>query len=158
MIPSAREAKVARKEPCANCGALKSYDSENDLCQPCQMEAEYGKRNGRILEAWEAGVPAKEIARREGMNHQAVLAWIDFHRRRKGEPISRRQRKDRELWPAIEGLYHEGLTYQGMAGALGIIAATNLPLGPLWYPVALEVSALPTSWLGGTLYVRRSRS
>jgi hypothetical protein len=40
-----------------------------------------------------------------------------------------------------------------LSGA-GVIAATQMNLGPLWYPVALVISVLPTSWLGGTLYVR----
>ena len=41
-----------------------------------------------------------------------------------------------------------GLT---MAGAF---AAMNQNLGPLWYPLALAVSAFPTAWLGGQLFLR----
>ena len=28
--------------------------------------------------------------------------------------------------------------------------------GPRWYPIGLVVTALPTAWLGGRLYVRRA--
>jgi hypothetical protein len=37
----------------------------------------------------------------------------------------------------------------------GAIAAISANLGPAWYPIALVVTALPCSWLGGVLY--RSR-
>jgi len=35
---------------------------------------------------------------------------------------------------------------------LGAIGATMADLGPLWYPVALVVTALPNAWLGGVLH------
>lgn len=38
---------------------------------------------------------------------------------------------------------------------LGAIAAINMKLGPIWYPVALTVTALPCAWLGGMLYLRQ---
>lgn len=38
----------------------------------------------------------------------------------------------------------------------GAIAAVPMHLGPAWYPIALAVTGLPLSWLGGALYVRRS--
>ena len=34
---------------------------------------------------------------------------------------------------------------------LGAIAAARADLGPLWYPIALALSALPGAWLGGVL-------
>jgi hypothetical protein len=34
------------------------------------------------------------------------------------------------------------------------IAAIPMHLGPAWYPIALAFSALPTAWIGGTLYLR----
>src|SRR5215471_14764438 len=34
----------------------------------------------------------------------------------------------------------------------GIVAATQIDLGPIWYPVALAVSVMPTAWLGGVLH------
>jgi hypothetical protein len=35
----------------------------------------------------------------------------------------------------------------------GVAAALSSPnLGPVWYPVALALSTLPTAWLGGTLH------
>jgi hypothetical protein len=37
-------------------------------------------------------------------------------------------------------------------GILGILAATQMDLGPIWYPVALVVTTLPCAWLGGMLY------
>lgn len=36
----------------------------------------------------------------------------------------------------------------------GALAAMNMNLGPLWYPVVLAVSAFPTAWLGGNLFLR----
>jgi lysozyme family protein len=37
----------------------------------------------------------------------------------------------------------------------GAIAAISANLGPAWYPIALVVTALPCSWLGGVLYRAR---
>ncbi len=37
----------------------------------------------------------------------------------------------------------------------GAVATIPMDLGPAWYPIALAVSALPTAWIGGTLYLRR---
>ena len=42
-----------------------------------------------------------------------------------------------------------------IAGIAGVIATAPLHLGPTWYPVALALTALPCTWLGGVLY--RSR-
>jgi hypothetical protein len=38
---------------------------------------------------------------------------------------------------------------------VGVITATQVDLGPLWYPIALAVTAIPCSWLGGMLYGRK---
>ena len=38
---------------------------------------------------------------------------------------------------------------------LGAVAAINMKLGPMWYPVALAVSAVPTSWLGAKVFLAR---
>ena len=38
-------------------------------------------------------------------------------------------------------------------GVAGVLVAVAKPdLGPLWYPIALVVTALPCAWLGGVLY------
>ena len=42
-----------------------------------------------------------------------------------------------------------------IAGIAGIIATLPLNLGPLWYPVAIAVTALPRTWLGGALHLSR---
>ncbi len=42
--------------------------------------------------------------------------------------------------------------------ALGGAAAIRQDLGPAWYPIALAISALPTSWLGGYWFVKRQPS
>ena len=34
----------------------------------------------------------------------------------------------------------------------GIVAATQVDLGPIWYPIALAASVMPTAWLGGVLH------
>jgi hypothetical protein len=36
----------------------------------------------------------------------------------------------------------------------GAIASIPMDLGPMWYPLALVVSALPCAWLGGALHRR----
>lgn len=38
---------------------------------------------------------------------------------------------------------------------LGAIAMIPKELGPAWYPIALTISAVPTSWLGGVLFMHR---
>ena len=35
--------------------------------------------------------------------------------------------------------------------AAGAVAGSQMNLGPLWYPVALALSVVPTSWIGGRL-------
>jgi len=47
----------------------------------------------------------------------------------------------------------------GMAlGAIGAVATWNRNLGPHWYPVALIVLALPQSWFGAKIYLRKASS
>jgi hypothetical protein len=41
-------------------------------------------------------------------------------------------------------------------GLVGLVATWNLGLGPRWYPIALVVLAIPQSWVGGRLFVRRA--
>jgi len=40
---------------------------------------------------------------------------------------------------------------------LGVFAATQADLGPLWYPIAIVVTALPTAWAGGEIFMRKFR-
>lgn len=40
-------------------------------------------------------------------------------------------------------------------GVAGLMATWGLNYGPSWYPIALAVTAFPTVWLGGWLYLRR---
>ena len=37
-------------------------------------------------------------------------------------------------------------------GTAGAIATIPMNLGPMWYPIALAVTAVPCTWLGGFLY------
>jgi hypothetical protein len=37
-------------------------------------------------------------------------------------------------------------------GVMGVIATSGLDLGPRWYPIAIAVTALPCTWVGGLLY------
>jgi hypothetical protein len=37
---------------------------------------------------------------------------------------------------------------------LGLLGTMSKDLGPLWYPIALVISVIPTTWLGGLLYQR----
>jgi hypothetical protein len=34
---------------------------------------------------------------------------------------------------------------------VGLMAAIKMDLGPIWYPIALVLTALPCAWLGGVL-------
>jgi hypothetical protein len=36
-------------------------------------------------------------------------------------------------------------------GTLGVVSTWNLDLGPHWYPIALALTAIPCTWLGGRL-------
>ena len=40
---------------------------------------------------------------------------------------------------------------------LGVVAAVQSDSGPLWYPLALLISAMPSAWAGGWLYTRQHR-
>jgi hypothetical protein len=47
-------------------------------------------------------------------------------------------------------------------GAIGVVLSgaggvTMKEFGPLWYPAAIVLSALPCAWLGGALYHREAR-
>ena len=57
---------------------------------------------------------------------------------------------------------HAPMRHAMIGGALGLVlstvgavAASTMKLGPMWYPVSLALSALPTAWLGGALFLRR---
>ena len=41
-------------------------------------------------------------------------------------------------------------------GVLGAVATIPMHLGPAWYPIAIAITAVPCTWLGGVLH--RSRS
>lgn len=43
-------------------------------------------------------------------------------------------------------------------GTLGAVSTWNMGFGPHWYPVALALTALPCTWLGGRLESRASHS
>jgi len=40
-------------------------------------------------------------------------------------------------------------------GTVGAIATIPMDLGPAWYPIALAVTGLPLTWLGGVLHRMR---
>jgi hypothetical protein len=37
-------------------------------------------------------------------------------------------------------------------GTLGVIATSGMDLGPRWYPIAIALTAVPCTWLGGVLH------
>jgi len=45
-----------------------------------------------------------------------------------------------------------------LVSTAGAIATIPMNLGPAWYPIVLALTALPCSWLGGLLYLRRLRA
>ena len=44
-----------------------------------------------------------------------------------------------------------------LSGA-GLLATLPLDLGPVWYPIAIWLTALPCAWLGGLLQRQQARS
>jgi hypothetical protein len=42
-------------------------------------------------------------------------------------------------------------------GIVGAVVTWNRGLGPHWYSVALIITALPSAWLGGKLWVLQMR-
>ncbi len=41
-----------------------------------------------------------------------------------------------------------------LLGVAGVMGAMKIPMGPLWYPIAIAVTGFPSVWLGGRLYAR----
>ena len=41
-----------------------------------------------------------------------------------------------------------------VAGTAGAIATIPMHMGPSWYPIALAITGLPCTWLGGVLFAR----
>jgi hypothetical protein len=39
-------------------------------------------------------------------------------------------------------------------GIAGVLGAMQIPMGPLWYPIAIAVTGFPSVWLGGLMYAR----
>lgn len=37
-------------------------------------------------------------------------------------------------------------------GLAGVVGAMKIPMGPIWYPVAIAATGFPSVWLGGRLY------
>jgi len=57
---------------------------------------------------------------------------------------------------------HSPMLHAMIGGGIGVVLATigaivtwNKNFGPHWYPIALIVFALPQSWLGAKLFLRR---
>ena len=57
---------------------------------------------------------------------------------------------------------HSPMRHALIGGAFGLLLSTAgavamIPkeIGPAWYPILLALSALPTAWLGGWLFLRR---
>ena len=44
-----------------------------------------------------------------------------------------------------------------LLGVAGVVGAMKIPVGPIWYPIAIAVTGFPSVWLGGMLYARSSR-
>jgi hypothetical protein len=41
-----------------------------------------------------------------------------------------------------------------LLGVAGVVGAMKIPVGPIWYPIAIAVTGFPSVWLGGRLYAR----
>jgi len=44
-----------------------------------------------------------------------------------------------------------------LLGCAGVLGAMQIPMGPIWYPIAIAVTGAPSVWLGGMLYARSSQ-
>ena len=44
-----------------------------------------------------------------------------------------------------------------LLGVAGVLGAMQIPMGPIWYPIAIAVTGFPSVWLGGMLYARSSQ-
>ena len=44
-----------------------------------------------------------------------------------------------------------------LLGVVGVLGAMKVPVGPIWYPIAIAVTGFPSVWLGGMLYARSGR-
>jgi len=44
-----------------------------------------------------------------------------------------------------------------LLGVAGVVGAIKIPVGPIWYPIAIAVTGFPSVWLGGMLYARSGR-
>jgi len=44
-----------------------------------------------------------------------------------------------------------------LLGCAGVLGAMQIPMGPIWYPIAIAVTGFPSVWLGGMLYARSSQ-
>ena len=63
-------------------------------------------------------------------------------------------------WLARDNPMKAALTlgYVGIGlGMIGVVTTWNSGLGPHWYPIALVVLAVPQCWVGGKLYLMRSK-
>jgi transposase len=78
------------------------------------------ERNERIIRSWIDGYPTREIAEQEEMTESAVTETLRRLRAERGdEAVPLGRRRNRELWPDIERLHHDGLTHAEIAAALG---------------------------------------
>lgn len=110
--------KERHRSPCASCGKPKAVDRrDEELCRDCQHELDFGARNRRIIDAWNAGETAAQIAAREGMTPTAVDSLMNTHRQR-GKPIALHRRRDREAWDHILRRRLEGATDGEIAAEL----------------------------------------
>jgi hypothetical protein len=44
-----------------------------------------------------------------------------------------------------------------LVGLVGVIVTLPMNFGPAWYPIAIAVTAVPCTWLGGILYQKSQR-
>ncbi|MEP6764785.1 MAG: hypothetical protein ABJB66_10765 [Gemmatimonadaceae bacterium] len=62
------------------------------------------------------------------------------------------------LAPHAPMKYAMRLGYVGLVlSVLGVVGGYMAKAGPMWYPIVLAITALPSAWLGGALYVRGRR-
>jgi hypothetical protein len=58
----------------------------------------------------------------------------------------------RIVFGVLSGYIAARLAPRAPLSLLGLAAAMQMGLGPIWYPAALVIVALPCAWLGGKLY------
>lgn len=108
----ADERRHRHRGTCQDCGGptFNGGSTKHPLpkrCDSCERSRNLDQ-NERIIELWEKGWKAREIASEVGLSETAVGSRIDMFRRRQGVPVQLHRLRNREAWPTIERMWNKG--------------------------------------------------